>query len=79
MVVERLKDIIIYNCSMSVMEISKLSRNCYDDALLNVRIMIKLNVNLMETSIRKPKSIIMIFVLPQQKNVIRQPKIGFTL
>ena len=51
---------------MSVMEeISELSKNGCDDALLNyiyVIIMMKLNVNLMEMRIRNPKSTIIIFV-----------------
>ena len=49
---------------MSVIEeISKLSRNGCDDALLNARTTMKLNVNLMEMSIRNPESTIVIFAL----------------
>ena len=51
-------------------EILKLSKNGCNDALLDyiyVKIMMRLNVNLMEMSIRNPESIIMIFVLPATK------------
>ena len=55
---------------MSVMEkISKLSKNgCMMlNWIIYVRIVMRLNVNLMEMSIRNPKSIIMISVLPATK------------
>ena len=52
---------------MSVIgEILKLLKNGCDDVLLNyiyARTMMKLNVNLIEMSIRSPKSVITIFAL----------------
>ena len=58
---------------MSVMEkISKLSKNGCDDVLLNyICDNMRLNVNLMEMSMRNQRSIIIISVFLQQRNVIR--------
>ena len=68
--VEKLKDIIIYNYSMPVMEKFRNYRKMVAMMLgwiIYVRIMMRLNVNLMEMSIRNPKSIIMISMLPATK------------